>query len=97
MLGKRNCGGLSLRSQELTFIFLAVRLYCSFFMEYDIHTLLDFLTLCATGFVIYMMRGPLHHTYKSQDDTMHPLIIIAPCALIAVFTHPATSHIWFNR
>jgi hypothetical protein len=26
-----------------------VRLFCSFMMEYDIHTLLDFLTLVATG------------------------------------------------
>ena len=41
--------GLSLRTQELTAAFLTVRLFCSFMMEYDIHTLLDFLTLVATG------------------------------------------------
>lgn len=40
--------GLSLRTQELTAVFLAVRLFCSFMMEYDIHTLLDFVTLAAT-------------------------------------------------
>ncbi|KAE8709250.1 Detected protein of confused Function [Hibiscus syriacus] len=38
---EKTCAGLSLKSQELTAIFLAVRLYCSFVMEYDIHTLLD--------------------------------------------------------
>lgn len=43
------CAGLSLRTQELTASFLLVRLFCSFMMEYDIHTLLDFLTLLATG------------------------------------------------
>ena len=41
--------GLSRRTQELTACFLAVRLFCSFMMEYDIHTLLDFFTLAATG------------------------------------------------
>lgn len=41
--------GLSLRTQELTAAFLLVRLFCSFMMEYDIHTLLDALTLAATG------------------------------------------------
>ena len=42
-------GGLSLQSQYLTAAFLGIRLLCSFMMEYDIHTLLDFLTLAATG------------------------------------------------
>ena len=41
--------GLSLRTQELTAAFLVVRLFCSFMMEYDIHTILDLLTLVATG------------------------------------------------
>jgi hypothetical protein len=44
-----HAAGLSLRTQELTAAFLLVRLFCSFMMEYDIHTLLDFLTLVATG------------------------------------------------
>ncbi|KAA3465631.1 ER lumen protein retaining receptor family protein isoform 2 [Gossypium australe] len=44
---------LSLKSQELTAIFLAVRLYCRFVMEYDIHTLLDLATL-ATNIVGYL-------------------------------------------
>lgn len=34
----RDLIGLSLNSQVLTFIFLGVRLYCSFIMERDIHT-----------------------------------------------------------
>ena len=29
--------------------------------EYDIHTLLDGMTLCATGWVIFSLRGPLRH------------------------------------
>ena len=38
---EKNCTGLSLRSQELTAVFLGVRLYCSAMMEGDWHTLLD--------------------------------------------------------
>ncbi|KAH9617720.1 hypothetical protein KSS87_017409 [Heliosperma pusillum] len=45
---EKTCAGLSLKSQELTAIFLAIRLYCSFVMEYDIHTLLDSATLAFT-------------------------------------------------
>lgn len=39
----------------LTATFLVVRLYCSFMMEYDVHTLLDLLTAAATGGVLYAM------------------------------------------
>nr|GMC50310.1 putative ER lumen protein-retaining receptor C28H8.4 [Ipomoea batatas] len=47
----KSCAGLSLISQELTAMFLAVRLYCSIVMEYDIHTVLDMATLAATIWV----------------------------------------------
>lgn len=60
--------GLSLKSQELTAIFLAVRLYCSFVMEYDIHTLLDSATLGTTLWVIYMIRFRLKSSYMEDKD-----------------------------
>lgn len=60
--------GLSLKSQDLTALFLAVRLYCSFVMEYDIHTILDSATLVATLFVIYMIRFKLRSTYMVDKD-----------------------------
>ena len=60
--------GLSLKSQDLTALFLAVRLYCSFVMEYDIHTILDTATLVATLFVIYMIRFKLRSTYMVDKD-----------------------------
>lgn len=60
--------GLSLKSQELTAIFLAVRLYCSFVMEYDIHTLLDLATLATTLWVIYMIRFKLKSSYMEDKD-----------------------------
>ncbi|MQL76396.1 hypothetical protein Taro_008796 [Colocasia esculenta] len=66
--GKRDLKGLSLKSQELTALFLAVRLYCSFVMEYDIHTLLDTATLVTTLWVIYMFRFKLRSSYMEDQD-----------------------------
>lgn len=60
--------GLSLKSQELTAIFLAVRLYCSFVMEYDIHTVLDLATFVTTVWVIYMIRFKLKASYMEEKD-----------------------------
>ena len=62
------CAGLSLKSQELTAMFLAVRLYCSVVMEYDIHTLLDLATLVTTLWVIYMIRFNLKSSYMEDKD-----------------------------
>lgn len=64
------CSGLSLKTQELTAIFTAVRLYCSFLMEGDIHTVLDFATLVFTAWVIYMIRFKLKSTYIAELDNM---------------------------
>ncbi|OIV99602.1 hypothetical protein TanjilG_17412 [Lupinus angustifolius] len=68
LIKEKTCAGLSLKSQELTAIFLAVRLYCSFVMEYDIHTLLDFATFVTTLWVIYMIRFKLKASYMEEKD-----------------------------
>lgn len=62
--------GLSLKSQELTAIFLAVRLYCSVVMEYDIHTILDSMTLITTLWVIYTIRFKLKSTHLAEMDNL---------------------------
>ncbi|KAJ6920868.1 hypothetical protein NC651_014444 [Populus alba x Populus x berolinensis] len=56
LLKENTCAGLPLKSQELAAIFLAVRLYCSFVMESDIHNLLDSATLLTNLCIIYMIR-----------------------------------------
>lgn len=89
--------GLSLKSQELTALFLAVRLFCSFVMEYDVHTMLDLLTLGATAGVIYCLRGPLKATYQKEVDTTSHLFILIPCLIVACVAHPATRHSIFLR
>ncbi|KAG6401295.1 hypothetical protein SASPL_138147 [Salvia splendens] len=88
----KTCSGLSLKSQELTAIFLAARLVCSFYLEGDIHTVLDFLTLCSTLWVVYMMRFKLKSTYIAKLDNMPLYYVIVPCAILAILVNPHTSH-----
>jgi len=93
----KTCAGLSLKSQELTAIFLMARLYCSLVMEYDIHTLLDFATLITTVWVVFMMRFKLKSTYMEDLDNLPIYYVLVPCAVLAFFIHPRTSHLWINR
>ncbi|CAG9466092.1 unnamed protein product [Pedinophyceae sp. YPF-701] len=96
-LHKKSCAGLSLQTQILTATFLTIRLYCSLMMEFDVHTVLDFLTLAATAFVIVTMMTKLKHTYNEQLDTVKPWIVGVPCLVLAIIAHPNTKHMLFNR
>ncbi|KAJ4966118.1 hypothetical protein NE237_017967 [Protea cynaroides] len=97
LMKEKTCAGLSLKSQELTAIFLAVRLYCSFVMEYDIHTLLDTATLGTTLWVIYMIRFKLKSSYMEDKDNFAIYYVVVPCVLLALVIHPSTSHNILNR
>eukprot|EP00250_Pteridium_aquilinum_P034160 c7159_g1_i1 orf=67-849(-) len=94
---EKTCAGLSLKSQELTALFLAVRLYCSYVMEYDIHTILDTATLVTTCWVIYTIRFKLKSTYASHLDNFSNYLVVIPCAILAFFVHPTTRHWIQNR
>ncbi|XP_043721929.1 ER lumen protein-retaining receptor erd-2.2-like [Telopea speciosissima] len=94
---QKTCSGLSLKTQELTAIFLAVRLYCSFIFEADIHTLLDSLTLVSTLWVIYMMRFKLKSTYIKELDNLPLYYVVIPSAILALFIHPYVDHFRLNR
>ncbi|KAL7154272.1 hypothetical protein ABFS83_04G223100 [Erythranthe nasuta] len=89
---RKTCSGLSLKTQELTAVFLAARLCCSVFMEGDIHTVLDFVTLVSTLWVIYMIRFKLKSTYISELDNMPLYYVAVPSAILAVLVHPYTQH-----
>lgn len=94
---EKTCAGLSLKSQELTAIFLMVRLYCSLVMEKDIHTLLDLSTFLTTAWVIYMMRFKLKSTTSDDLDNLPIYYVLGPCAILAVLIHPGTTHHIVNR
>ncbi|KAL3631640.1 hypothetical protein CASFOL_024624 [Castilleja foliolosa] len=72
-------------------------LYCSFVMEYDIHTLLDMATLATTLWVIYMIRFKLKSSYMEDKDNIPLYYVVIPCAIIALLIHPSTSHHIINR
>ena len=67
-------------------------------MEYDVHTILDMLTLTATAWVIYTMYMKLKSSYQADKDTLLeayivcssspvPILASPPCTLsIAVYT-----------
>ncbi|CAH9077701.1 unnamed protein product [Cuscuta europaea] len=93
----KTCAGLSLKSQDLTAMFLAVRLYCSVVMEYDIHTLLDLATLATTVWVIYTIRFKLNSSFMDDKDTLSIYYLVIPCAVLALVIHPSTNHHIFNR
>ncbi|XP_031126496.1 ER lumen protein-retaining receptor erd-2.2-like [Ipomoea triloba] len=97
LMKEKTCAGLSLKTQELTAMFLAVRLYCSFVMEYDIHTVLDLATLATTLWVIYMIRFNLKSTYMEDKDNFALYYVVVPCAVLALLIHPTTSHHLVNK
>lgn len=68
--------GLSLKSQELTAIFLITRLGCSIYIEANIHTVFDSAFLLATLGVIYVMRFKLKKSYIKEFDTVHLLYLV---------------------
>ncbi|VFQ62456.1 unnamed protein product [Cuscuta campestris] len=93
----KTCAGLSLKSQDLTALFLAVRLYCSIVMEYDIHTLLDLAMLATTIWVIYTIRFKLNSSFMDDKDTFSMYYLVVPCVVLALVIHPSTNHHLFNR
>lgn len=45
-------------------------------MEYDVHTVLDMLTLIATGAVIYALRFKLVDTYQDDQDSVKTYYVV---------------------
>ncbi|KAL8500938.1 hypothetical protein ACS0TY_020507 [Phlomoides rotata] len=93
----KTCSGLSLKTQELTAIFLATRLCCSYFMEGDIHTILDLVTLVSTLWVVYMMRFKLKASYIADLDNMPLYYVAVPSAILAILVKPYTHHALIAR
>ncbi|KAG6386411.1 hypothetical protein SASPL_155311 [Salvia splendens] len=85
LMKEKTCAGISLKSQELTAIFLAVRLYCSFVMEYDIHTVLDLATLATTLWVVYMIRFNLKSSYMEDKDNIALYYVVAYFVVSSAF------------
>ena len=44
------------------------------------------------GWVIFSLRGPLKESYQADLDVTNPLLVAAPCLLMAIIAHPSTRH-----
>ncbi|XP_021720103.1 putative ER lumen protein-retaining receptor C28H8.4 [Chenopodium quinoa] len=84
----KTCSGLSMKTQELTVIFLIIKIMCYFTLLPKIHVLLDSISLASTLWVIYMMRYKLQNTYMQELDTMPLYYVLVPCAVVALIGHP---------
>lgn len=55
-------------------------------MEYDVHTLLDLLSLAATAWVIYMMRFSVTDSYQADQDTVKTYYVVRAPSLSGLKT-----------
>ncbi|KAM3731525.1 hypothetical protein ACB098_12G170100 [Castanea mollissima] len=92
---KKTCSGLSLKTQELTALFVAARLVT--IMAGGIYIILDVITLVATLWVIYMIRFKLKSTYIKELDNFPLYYVVVPCAILAIPIHPYTYHFLICR
>ncbi|KAK6940495.1 ER lumen protein retaining receptor [Dillenia turbinata] len=91
---RRTCSGLSLKTQELTALFLVVRLGVRFLFEDGIHTILDAAILVSTLWVMYMIRVKLNSTYNKELDSLSLSYVVLPTAILAILIHP---HSYFKQ
>lgn len=91
----KSCSGLSLKSQELTAIFLISRLICSIYFEANLHTLLDSLFLLSTLVVIWFMRFKLKSSYLKEFDTIRLVFLVVPAVIMAILINPTLENSTF--
>ncbi|KAL2319292.1 hypothetical protein Fmac_028261 [Flemingia macrophylla] len=84
----KTCSGLSLITQQLTALFLAARLICSTYIEANIHTVLDLISLMSTLLVIWMIRFKLKSSYIKELDNLRLYFVVVPVAILAILIHP---------
>ncbi|XP_027335243.1 ER lumen protein-retaining receptor-like [Abrus precatorius] len=97
LFAQKTCSGLSLKTQELTALFIAARFSCSTFMVANIHTVLDLISLLSTLLVIWMIRFKLKSSYIKELDNLRLSFVVVPSAILAILIHPFTTHWRFIR
>ncbi|XP_050364021.1 uncharacterized protein LOC126782753 [Argentina anserina] len=87
---QKTCSGLSLKTQELTAGFVAVRLVCNTLIKVDVHAVIDLATLISTAWLIYMIRFKLKSTYIKELDNFRLYFVVIPAATLALVFNPYT-------
>jgi len=98
---QKNCAGVSLRMQEMTAAYIAIRMFCETLSPSDyqkeeadgliftwLHTLLDLTLLLMTCTIIYRMRHTYRSTYLPELDPLSKRYLMMPCIIVAVVLHP---------
>ncbi|PIA29978.1 hypothetical protein AQUCO_05800215v1 [Aquilegia coerulea] len=91
LIKKKTCSGLSLKSQEVTAISLAVKICCSFSFPHYLLAVLDLAVLVPTIWVIYMIRYKLKSTYVKDHDDMALKKLVIPAAVLAILVRPRST------
>ncbi|KAK7859754.1 putative prefoldin subunit 4, partial [Quercus suber] len=84
------CSGLSLKTQELTALFVAARLVT--IMAGGIYIILDVITLVATLWVIYMIRFKLKSTYIKELDNFPLYYLVTTFLLLGALCYPCHTY-----
>lgn len=85
---------VSLHSQQLTAVFLAIRACCALYTEgLATHIVLDVAALVGTVWLTYLVEkdSVINTTYlavTSSFDSLRPELLLAPCAALALILHP---------
>ena len=96
--------GLSLKSQELTALFLATRLVGRAYVMANLHSVLDLILLVLTLLVIWLIRFKLKSSYIKEFDSMwlSLLVNISLCYVIFFYIifqliNPININICYNH
>mmetsp|Transcript_39349 Transcript_39349/g.100891 ORF Transcript_39349/g.100891 Transcript_39349/m.100891 type:complete len:327 (-) Transcript_39349:447-1427(-) len=93
---QKSCRDLSLESQILfTGVFLTRLLFKVFYEQSVWDSLIELFGLISTGYIVYMMIGPLNATYNKPKDSVKFYYIVGPAALLALVLHPPLTGSFF--
>eukprot|EP01117_Protostelium_nocturnum_P000527 TRINITY_DN10592_c0_g1_i2.p1 TRINITY_DN10592_c0_g1~~TRINITY_DN10592_c0_g1_i2.p1 ORF type:complete len:215 (+),score=30.81 TRINITY_DN10592_c0_g1_i2:89-733(+) len=81
----RNCGGISLKSQELYALVYLCR-YLDLFWNFSSFYLviMKIIFLASSFAIVYLMRKPFKNSYDKEHDSFRVLFLIVPCALLSL-------------
>ncbi|KAI4356351.1 hypothetical protein L6164_000380 [Bauhinia variegata] len=94
LVTKKTCSGISLKTQELTALFLGLRFFSSAMMYRDINAVLDLVSFSSTVLVICIMRFKLKSTYIKELDTLPLYKVVVPVAILTILIHPHSFYYW---
>eukprot|EP00299_Pterocystis_sp_00344_P002435 c12746_g1_i1.p1 GENE.c12746_g1_i1~~c12746_g1_i1.p1 ORF type:complete len:215 (-),score=20.69 c12746_g1_i1:42-686(-) len=81
----KTCAGVSLKTQELyglVFVTRYLDIVYNFTSIYN--TVFKIMYLASSGYIIYLMRGPLKIKYDAEHDSFNVLYLLGPCVVLAL-------------